>query len=373
MGFFVSVNKDIERWAAAGLIDRSTADRLNAELANRPGRFGLGAVLGVLGAVLLGAALLSFVAANWEDIPRLARVSLILLTIAAGYVGGAWRAGRGDAVFSATLYLIAAIAYGGGIALVGQMYHLSGDMASAALVWSAATLAAGFLLLSGNLAAMAAIVGLTYVIAALSEASFHSTHYVWITPLIAGGAALIARLTHTRLGLHAATWLFLGMFAALRIQRDVEELDLIFALAGTALFLAFAWFDDLVEEFTHFAHALQFYALLVAFAGFAALQADHYSDSMSVKVILGIAVICLSIAALALRGRENGQVRAVAYLAFAAEVLYLASETIGSIMGTALFFFLIGMFVIALAFLVVQLEKRFNAEQAGAKQAGATS
>ncbi len=365
MGLFVSVNKDIERWVAGGLIDRATADRLGMELANRPGRFGLGAVLGVFGAILLGAALLSFVAANWQEIPRLARVFLILVTIAAGYIGGAWREGRGDTVFSATLYLIAAIAYGGGIALVGQMYHLSGDMASAALVWSAATLAAGFLLLSGNLAAMAAIVGLTYVIAALSEASFHSAHYVWITPLIAAGAALIARLTHTRFGLHAATWLFLGMFVVLRIERDVEDLDLMFALAGTALFLAFAWFDDLVEKFTHFVHALQFYALLVALAGFAALQADSYGESMSLKIILGIAVICLSIAALALKGRENGQVRAIAYLAFAGQVLFLAFVTIGSIMDTALFFFLIGIFVIIIAFLVVQLEKRFNAPQTG--------
>ena len=132
MGFSVSLNKDIERWVVAGLIDRATGDALNAELANRPGRFGLGAVLGVLGAVLLGAALLSVVAANWEEIPRLLRVALILVTILAGFLIGAWREGKGDNVFSGTLYLLAAIAFGGGIALIGQMYHLSGDTASAA-------------------------------------------------------------------------------------------------------------------------------------------------------------------------------------------------------------------------------------------------
>ena len=365
MGLLISANKDIERWVAGGLIDRATGDKLTAELANRPGRFGLGAVLGALGAVLLGAAMLSLVAANWEAIPRLFRVALIGTTILGGYLGGAWRAGKGDNVFSGALYLLAAIAFGGGIALVGQMYHLSGDTASAALVWCLATLLASFLLLSGNLAAMAGLIGLFYLLVCITEPSWHSAHYYWVVPPLAAAIAASARLSQTRLGLHSAAWLFLGMFAFIRVDRDFQEMDIIFALLGSALFVIFAYFDDAAERVTQFAHPLQFYALASAFTGFAAWQFEQADNGVTVVVILGLAVLGLAIAALAMKGRDNGGVRALAYLAFGAEVLYLSFVTVGSIIGTSLFFFLIGIFVIFLAFLVVRLEKRFKSQQAG--------
>jgi uncharacterized membrane protein len=366
MGFSVSVNKDIERWLAAGLIDSATAEKLNAELESRPGKFGLGAVLGVLGAVLLGAALLSFVAANWEAFPRLMRVGLILGVIIAGYLGGAWRAGKGDALFSGVLYLLAAIAFGGGIALVGQMYHLSGDAASAALVWCVATLFAAFVLASGNLAGMAGIIGLFYLVTVFSESSWHSQNYVWVVPLLSAAIALIARLTHTRIGLHASVWLFLAMFIYIRLDNDVEALDWFFAIGGAAMFIACAWFEPLVERITHFARGLQFYALAASFAGLFGWQFEQWDASVPASILLGVTVIALTIAALALKGRDHRPVRSLSYLVFAVEVLWLAYLTVSTLMGSAAFFFLIGLFVIALAFLVVRMEKRFKAAQTGA-------
>jgi uncharacterized membrane protein len=365
MAFSVSANRDIERWVANGLIDRATAEKLYADLANSPGRFGLGAVLGVLGAVLLGAAFLSLIAANWEAIPRLVRVAVILALIAFGYIGGAWRMGKGDALFSSVLYLIAAVAFGGGIALIGQMYHLSGDAASAAFVWCLGTLLAAFLLLSGNLAAMAGLVGLFYLFAIASEDSWHSTHYVWTVPLLALGVASVARLTHTRLGLHSAAWLILGLFIFMRFERNAEYLDYVFAIGGTIAFFALVYLEDIADKVTHFAQALQFYALAGALTGLAAIQSQLLNENTGGTILLGIAIIGLSITALAVRGRDQGQVRTIAYIAFALEILYLAYETVGSILGTSLFFFLIGLFVIFLAFLVVRLERRFNTPQAG--------
>jgi uncharacterized membrane protein len=366
MGVTVSGNKDIERWVAAGLIDRATADRLNAELDSRPGKFGLGAVLGVLGAVLLGAALLSFVAANWETFPRLLRVGFILAVIIAGYIGGAWRAGQGDELFANVLYLIAAFAFGGGIALIGQMYHLSGDAASAAFVWSVATLFAAFVLASGNLAAMAGLIGLFYLFTVFSESSWHSVNYVWTVPLLSAAIALMARLTQTRIGLHAAAWLFLAMFVFIRLEDNVEALDWFFAIGGAAVFVACAWFESSIERVTHFARGLQFYALASSFTGFFGWQAEQWDTGVAASILLGVAVIALTIAALALKGRDHRPVRSLSYLVFAIEVLWLAYLTVGTIMGSAAFFFLIGLFVIALAFLVVRMEQRFKAAQTGA-------
>jgi uncharacterized membrane protein len=373
MSFSLSMNQDIERWVASGLIDRATAQKLYAELADRPGRFGLGAVLGVLGAVLLGAALLSLVAANWDVIPRLLRVALILILIAAGYLGGAWRAAKGDTLFSSVLYLIAATGFGGGIALVGQMYHISGDGSSAALVWCIGTLAAALLLLSGNLAAMASLIGIFYLVTATkdnlsglaSESSWHGDHYYWIVPLLVLGVAAVARLTRTRLALHSAAWLVLGYFITLRLEYNTDYLDYVFGITGAVAFFALVYFEDAADRVTHIARALQLYALAVAFTGLASIQFQLPGTNMGGDVLLGLAIIGLAIAALAVRGRDHGQVRTIAYAAFAFEVLYLSYETVGSIIGTSLFFFLIGIFVIFLAFLVVRLERRFKTHEPG--------
>ena len=49
------------------------------------------------------------------------------------------------------VWLIAAAAFGGSIALIGQMYHLSGDEAHAVLTWCAGTAVAAAALRSGPL------------------------------------------------------------------------------------------------------------------------------------------------------------------------------------------------------------------------------
>jgi uncharacterized membrane protein len=376
MAFSVSANRDIERWVTSGLIDRGTADQLYADLANRPGRFGLGAVLGVLGAVLLGVALLSLVAANWNEIPRLMRVAFILTVIAAGYLGGAWRAGKGDAVFSSVLYVIAAIAFGGGIAIVGQMYHLSGDAASAALVWCLGTLAAAVLLLSGNLAVMGALTGLFYLLTVTKdsfinlarESSWHGDHYYWIVPLLALGVAAAAQLTQTRVAAHSVVWLIIGYMITMRLEYNTDYLDYVVGVTGTVSFFALVYFEAIVDKVTHLVRALQAYALGIAFTGLASIQFLLPSANIGASIVLGLAILGLAIAALAVRGRDHGQVRMLAYAAFAFEVLYLAYETVGSIIGTSLFFFLIGVFVMFLAFLVMRLERRFKSPELGGAQ-----
>jgi uncharacterized membrane protein len=221
------------------------------------------------------------------------------------------------------------------------------------------------LLTSGNLAGMAGLIGLFYLFTAFSESSWHSLNYIWTVPLLSAAIAFVARLTHTRIGLHSAVWLFLAMFIFIRLDHDARELDWFFAIGGAALFIACAWFEPIVERITHFARALQFYALASSYIGFFGWQFEEWDSNLSASILLGVAALALTIAALALKGRDHRPVRALSYLVFAVKVLWLAYFTVGSIIGSAAFFFLIGIFVIALAMLVVRLEKRFKAVQTG--------
>lgn len=362
MRFPGAVRKDIDRWVAKGLIDGQTAGRLRAEL-DEGGGFGLGGVLGVLGALLLSAAVITLVAANWDAIPRLTRVIGLIALIWACWLGGAWRQNAGDGLFSQVFYLVGAISFGAGIALVGQMYHLSGDAAAAALVWTVGNLIAAALVASPVVTGAAAGTGLFYLFTAVTETSWHSSGYLVVAPLLALALAALAWWNRSRMGGHGAVLLLLGTFFVWRfdsLSDDVTPVDYLVAFGGAFLFFLCSWFEDAVDRSTSFAAPLQSYAFAVSLLAFGWIQAAD--DSTGNSLVIGIIVLGYSIGALLLKGRDNGKVRGLAYTAFGIEILYLSFETIGSLIGTSAFFLFAGIIVLFIAWLVVRIEKRLKAQ-----------
>src|SRR5690606_18507339 len=130
-------------------IDEGTAAALRRDV-ERSGRsaISLGTVLAVMAAVLVGAAILIIIAANIERVPRIARVTALFAIIAASYICGAILKIRGRDGFGEALFLIGLAAFGASIALIGQMYHMSGDEAEAIFIWCGAAIAAAALLKS---------------------------------------------------------------------------------------------------------------------------------------------------------------------------------------------------------------------------------
>jgi uncharacterized membrane protein len=363
MRFPGAVRKDIDRWVTKGLIDTRTAGRLRAEL-NEAGGFGLGGVLGVLGGLLLGAAIITLVAANWEAIPRLVRVLSLIGLIWAFWLAGAWRERSGDAVFSQVSYLLATITFGAAIALIGQMYHLSGDTSSAALVWTLGNLVAAALTRSPVVTAAAAGTAIFYMITALTETSWHSSGYLIVVPLVAAALAALSHWNGSRMGKHGALLLLLATLVVWRFDTladKVHPVDYLIAFGSAALFLAVSWFDDVVDAATGMATALQGYSLFLAFLAFGWIQAADDGD-VGLRIVIGLIVLALAVGALLLKGRENGKVRSLAYTAFGIEILYLAFYTIGSLIGSSAFFLFAGVIVLFTAWLVVRIEKRLKAQ-----------
>ncbi len=364
MRFSGTNKKDLDRWVQKGLIDQQTAVRLQDELLSQAGGIGLGGVLAILGALLLGAAVLTLIAANWGAFPRVGRVAFILILIWLSYFVGAWRERQGDSVFSQVAYLLGAITFGGGIALIGQMYHLSGDAASAALVWALGTLLGAILLQSFALSALAGGIGLWYLSAAMTDNSWHNEGYLWIAPVLSITIAAVSRWNGSRVGINSSIWLFLGTLICYRFDRSMFNtrampLDYAFAFVGATLFFAIAHCEEVVDRATSFARPLIGYALAMSFFGFCLLQLGYDGDKQSTALI-GLMVIALSIAALIMKGTDHRSVRALAYTAFAAEILYLAFVTIGSLLGTSALFLLIGVIILLIAFIVIRVEKRLK-------------
>ncbi|WP_167577747.1 DUF2157 domain-containing protein [Ammoniphilus sp. YIM 78166] len=95
-------------------------------------------LLPILASVLIGLSLLTFVASNWNGIPDIARLILLIATTvgfyATGFVRGqiSW-VGQG-------LIGLGVVSFGASVILIGQMFHLIAYDATVFVLWSLAAL-----------------------------------------------------------------------------------------------------------------------------------------------------------------------------------------------------------------------------------------
>ncbi|MEK7069917.1 MAG: DUF2157 domain-containing protein, partial [Patescibacteria group bacterium] len=93
-------------------------------------------IIAIIGAILVGAGIFSFVAANWQEIGKFFKILIILGSMLASYYGG-WilkekyhRVKTGEA-----LILLGSIIYGAGIFLIGQMFNIRANWPDAFILW----------------------------------------------------------------------------------------------------------------------------------------------------------------------------------------------------------------------------------------------
>ncbi|WP_448786319.1 DUF2157 domain-containing protein [Brucella intermedia] len=367
MSFSISVERLIERWQRDGLIDAETASKLNADLEKRASVFSLGSVLATLGGLLLGAAVIMLVAANWQEMPRLMRISLIFVLIWASYLGGAWRQARGDKLFPPVCYIVGAASFGAGLALVGQMYHLSGDIHSAAIYWSVGVLISAFLLRAPVLAAFGAGVACFYLSTYVFDtSSYDDLTYRWVGPLLLAFGAAAALFTRSRDAAHLWAMFSIGWSLLIYAERESNTVLVLMLIVGIGLILADGFVHATMQRLTRFAHPLAAYGLLLALLSLVTLQLNQMFSYSSISagldrdIVYSIFILALAIGAIAVAGRNNGGLRSVAYAAFSIQVLYLAFETVGTMIGTSGFFLTAGILVLLLAAFVRRMENRFG-------------
>jgi uncharacterized membrane protein len=123
---------------SAGLIDEVTAGRIRAFEATQSGDLRLGWPVRLaigLGGVLLGAGVLLFVEAQWDELSPLVRFLCVVSLVAAFHLGGALAA-EGFAVLSASLHALGTASLGAGIFLCGQIFNLDEHWPSGVLLWA---------------------------------------------------------------------------------------------------------------------------------------------------------------------------------------------------------------------------------------------
>ncbi|MGE0499609.1 MAG: DUF2157 domain-containing protein [Rhizobiaceae bacterium] len=364
--YAAKVTVDIARWRDSGLIDAATADKLAADVLSHERRsLSFGTVLATLAALLFGAAILIFVAANWEGIPRLARVAALFATLAGAYVGGALLKRSGHPAMGEAAWLVGAAAFGASIALVSQMYHMSGEETDAILTWSIGTALAAVMLRSGPLTIAAVALSTSWMFT-LGFDIWGSTHLPYLYPL---GALTLWLISHWTQSAAARHLILLSMI----LWAVLTTFDLSTAMVGVALvavsaavFAAAVFAPANVDRIAMLDGRLTIHGLLGFLAGIALIQVEAANDSLGLMLLTSIIALGGIVAALLLAGRSSRGLRWLAYIGFAFELCFIYTVTMGTMLGTAGFLLAAALILGGVAFAIIRIEKRMKPVAAGA-------
>ena len=122
----LTLQQQLTRWVSAGLIDAPTAERIRAfeQADEKPsGQRWQVLIAVILGGILLGAGVLLFVAAHWDEVSPIERLALVICMLAILHLGAIFAAEKFPAM-ATTLHGVGTIAAGAAIAMVGQIFNM---------------------------------------------------------------------------------------------------------------------------------------------------------------------------------------------------------------------------------------------------------
>src|SRR5665647_109522 len=141
-GYRQRLDADLTRWQGDGIITPAAGAAIRAALPPLSPAVNIATVVGIVGGLLIAAAFLAFIAANWTAIARPARFAILLAGIVGAYGIDNAMAHAERKALADIAACVGSIVFGAAIALVGQMYHLGEDFAGGMMLWSVGALVA---------------------------------------------------------------------------------------------------------------------------------------------------------------------------------------------------------------------------------------
>lgn len=352
--FYVrQLKRDLDDWIARGLVPESSREAI-LKSAGADSGMSLSAMIAVLGVILIGAAAMSFVGANWEQMTKLVRLIVLFGTMWAAFAGAAMlHASRPS--LSGALVLLGVLMFGANIMLIAQTYHINAHFPDGIWLWGMGAIAAAALAPSRASLAFALVLGGLWTWQ--ERWDFDQALFLPFLPYWAA-CAVLAGLLNWRPGVHLAAltlimWIVLSFegLQALLGWTDVEMASL-FALAPLAIWAGNAAFKSeserhvlTVEHYAVFAFVVAFWflhlmdspakqsaswvgvAVILSAASIGAAIYGLRNGSHTVIDIAGIAFFCAATAVFVLMtGSPDAEQRLVACVAILIVILWLLAR-----------------------------------------------
>jgi len=127
--FYKQLQTELEAWRQHGTVTAEQAEAILSQYVVVSPLYGrLIVILVTLGAILAGVGIILFVSANWQEIPRVGKIVLLMALVVAVYFLGYWLKYEKDFPRAGgALILVGAMVFGAAIFLVGQQYHMPVD------------------------------------------------------------------------------------------------------------------------------------------------------------------------------------------------------------------------------------------------------
>ncbi|KIL38629.1 hypothetical protein SD70_25415 [Gordoniibacillus kamchatkensis] len=136
------VQTEGRRWVEQGIITPEQHQQIMELYGEKKRAAGL---LPLLGGLLVGLGILSFTAANWQGMPQLMRLLLLIAVMAGCYGAGEALSKKGHSKTGIAFIGLGLLSFGAGIVLTAQMFHLEAYDATSWIVWGCAGLLSTFL------------------------------------------------------------------------------------------------------------------------------------------------------------------------------------------------------------------------------------
>ena len=284
-GFIRRLRREMPKWVEAGLVAPEKAPLILERAAAGTAKHSLASMFAILGAVLLAAGVITFLAANWQVMPKILKLMLLFASMWAALVAAGWGERSERHWLAESMLLLGLLLFGANIMLIAQIYHIDSHYPDGVMVWALGGLLSAWLMRSP--AAFVAGLVLAMLWSGMESLDFSRLHWPFLF-VLAGFTLLALRQGWVRFAhLLMAALLVWSLFAYAHFVFDLKGGALVyltqfFFLAYLALFVG-GLLLGLYGRYVEWAETLCRYS---AVAGLAALWALTFPDFLSAKMFI---------------------------------------------------------------------------------------
>ncbi|SMB27570.1 putative Membrane protein-like protein [Sterolibacterium denitrificans] len=141
--------QELPHWQKEGWVSAEGGPAILADLAARETAPMWASALALIGAVLLGLGVITWFAAHWNEIGKLAKLLLVALALTASHLGHGFCLSRGALPKLAQgMALLSVLFFGAAIMLIGQIYNIDAHFPDGIALWAAGGLLTALLFAS---------------------------------------------------------------------------------------------------------------------------------------------------------------------------------------------------------------------------------